>query len=595
MWKFTADNIVQSVVVDSAGNVHAGTGGNSVYKLDASGHQVWKFTVDGTVYSVAVDSAGNVHAGTNSNSVYKLDASGKQVWKFTADSIVQSVAVDSAGNVYAGTWGNSVYKLDASGKQVWKFTTDRTVNSVAVDSSGNVYAGTWGNSVYKLDASGKQVWKFTTDNFVFSVAVDSSGNVYAGTNGHSVYKLDVSGNLAWKFTTDGVVLSVAVDSSGNVYSGTNNSSVYKLTPDGSNTTTYNRYKVENYQISTLTYSGLLYNFDLITNDNGGSPLYPNSVAVSASNYAVASPANSTNNGNLLKSMCIDGLTYVSQINTTGTQQVRSIPYENSGLFVLENSKLSYRNYASLGDVNQYLSDPGISGSDPMGVTNFFDITHNFLDTSYVGSSIGSTGTLFWQTSNGNNGTNSSMGLTDNKGSVVNNNPIKGDKYCYYISPTNKIIMRFLGNGYNITKNNFVDSSDTTSDTIAIAKNSNLMYGTKNVAGAKIYVTTPLTSDNFKFIGGTVFYPDVYLLDLASDGLGNFATLTYSSTSQKADISYYDSTGKFIMSYILGATYSSLPKGHLTIDPQNNNIGIVVGDTYQLWSYGNATSRKIGRH
>ena len=349
------------------------------------------------------------------------------------------------------------------------------------------------------------------------------------------------------------------------------------------------YRVENYQISTLTYSGLLKNFSLITNDNGGSPLYPNSVAVSASNYAVASPPNSTNNGNLLASMCIDGSTYVSQINTTGTQQVRSISYENSGLFVLENSKLSYRNYANLGTVNQYLSNPGISGSDPMGVTNFFDISHNFLNTAYAGASLGSTGTLFWQTSNGINGTHSLRGLTDNKGSFVNNNPIKGDIYYYYISPTDRIIMKFFYDGSNITKNNFVDSSDTTSDTIAIAKNSNFMYGTKNVAGTKIYVTTPLTSDNFKLIKTIVLNSDCYLLDLASDGLGNFVALTYSSTSQKVSISFYDSTGKFIANPIISATYSSLPNGHLTIDPQNNNIGLVVGDNYQLWSLGNTNS------
>lgn len=216
----------------------------------------------------------------------------------------------------------------------------------------------------------------------------------------------------------------------------------------------------------------------------------------------------------------------------------------------------------------------------MGVTNFGT-------TAYAGASLGSTGTLFWQTSDGTSGTNSSMGLTDNKGSFVNNNPIKGDNYYYYISPTNKIIMGFLYNGSNITNNNFVDSSDTTSDTIAISKNANFMYGTKNVAGAKIYVTTSLTSDNFELIRTIVLNSDFYLLDLASDGLGNFVALTYSSTSQEARISFYDPTGEFIANTIFSATYSSLPEGHLTVDPQNNNIGIVVGDTYQLLSFGNA--------
>jgi len=101
------------------------------------------------------------------------------------------------------------------------------------------------------------------------------------------------------------------------------------------------------------------------------------------------------------------------------------------------------------------------------------------------------------------------------------------------------------------------------------------------------VTTPLKSDNFKLIRTIDLSSDVYLLDLASDGLGNFVTLTYSSTYQKVILSFYESTGKFIANNIFSATYSSLPKGHLTIDPQNNNIGIVVDDRYQLWSFGNA--------
>ena len=75
----------------------------------------WKFTADNAVMSVAVDSSGNVYAGTYGYSVYKLNASGQQVWKFAADTLVDSVAVDSSGNVYAGAYGNSVYKLTPNG------------------------------------------------------------------------------------------------------------------------------------------------------------------------------------------------------------------------------------------------------------------------------------------------------------------------------------------------------------------------------------------------------------------------------------------------------------------------------------------------
>jgi len=47
-----------------------------VYKLNTSGNQVWKFTADNPVYLVAVDSSGNVYAGTEGKSVYKITPDG---------------------------------------------------------------------------------------------------------------------------------------------------------------------------------------------------------------------------------------------------------------------------------------------------------------------------------------------------------------------------------------------------------------------------------------------------------------------------------------------------------------------------------------
>ena len=135
--------------------------------------------------SVAVDSGGNVYAGTGGNSVYKLDASGKQVWNFSTDSIVQSVAVDSGGNVYAGTDAQSVYKLDASGKQVWNFTADSCVFSVAVDSSSNVYAGTDAQSVYKLTPDGSNTTPITVGESLYNGIPSNGIALYGSVTGYS--------------------------------------------------------------------------------------------------------------------------------------------------------------------------------------------------------------------------------------------------------------------------------------------------------------------------------------------------------------------------------------------------------------------------
>ena len=76
-------------------------------------NKIWEFTGH-TIYvnSVAVDSQGNVYSGSWDNKVMKISPNGTKIWEFTGHTgAVNSVAVDSQGNVYSGAQDNKVMKL----------------------------------------------------------------------------------------------------------------------------------------------------------------------------------------------------------------------------------------------------------------------------------------------------------------------------------------------------------------------------------------------------------------------------------------------------------------------------------------------------
>ena len=104
----------------------------------------WGFTGHiNSVNSVAVDSDGNVYSGADDKNVIKISPTGEKIWEFTGHTgAVWSVAVDKDGNVYSGSYDKKVIKISPTGEKIWEFTGHtKTILSVAVDSDGNVYSG----------------------------------------------------------------------------------------------------------------------------------------------------------------------------------------------------------------------------------------------------------------------------------------------------------------------------------------------------------------------------------------------------------------------------------------------------------------------
>ena len=272
VWKFSNAGIINSVAVDSDGNVYSGCDDRTVKKTSPAGKEVWKFSNAGSINSVAVDSKGNVYSGGYDRTVKKTSPAGKEIWAFTGNaSWVNSIAVDSKGNVYSGGYDYTVRKISQEGKEIWKFKEhEASVSSIAVDRDGNVYScsrNPYYQEFKKINNEGKEVlslnfsqniiisiavdkdsvyiggsmikklnnnnceeiWRFegNTDT-VYSVTVDNYGNVYSGGRDKTVRKINSEGKEVWKFSNIDTIDSVAVDDYGNVYIGGHDKTVKKI-------------------------------------------------------------------------------------------------------------------------------------------------------------------------------------------------------------------------------------------------------------------------------------------------------------------------------------------------------------------------------
>jgi len=102
---------------DRQDNVFAATGSFGTYRFLFTQWELLDKGLpagdEGAIESLAIDSAGNVYGGSPAEGVYRL-AYGGSVWhrynSGLSDSSVNSICIDSSGNLYAATSGGGVYR-----------------------------------------------------------------------------------------------------------------------------------------------------------------------------------------------------------------------------------------------------------------------------------------------------------------------------------------------------------------------------------------------------------------------------------------------------------------------------------------------------
>ncbi len=182
----------RNVSIDSSGSVTLAPKLTEVYKTEQP-----------YIWSSVVDAAGNVYLGTGGDGkIFKVTAGGTgSLFADLAEMNVTAVALAQNGDLFAATSPDGkIYRIDAAGKpSVFFDAKEKYFWSLAVMNDGSLAVGTGeSGKIYRVrttNATPEASLLFdTSDSHIITLAVDKAGNLYAGTD---------SNGLVLKFGPDG--------------------------------------------------------------------------------------------------------------------------------------------------------------------------------------------------------------------------------------------------------------------------------------------------------------------------------------------------------------------------------------------------------
>ena len=192
----SGQSYIWSSVVDAAGNVYLGTGGDGkIFKVDAGGKgTLFADLSEMNVSALVIGRSGEIFAATSPDGkVYRLDASGKaEVYFEPKEKYIWSLAVLPDGSLAVGTGdGGKIYKVKAANatpaSSLLFDTSESHIISLATDKQGNLYAGTDSNGlVMRFDSEGKPFGLLDSPlREIHDLAVGPDGSVYVLALGES--------------------------------------------------------------------------------------------------------------------------------------------------------------------------------------------------------------------------------------------------------------------------------------------------------------------------------------------------------------------------------------------------------------------------
>ncbi|HVF29655.1 MAG TPA: WD40 repeat domain-containing protein [Pyrinomonadaceae bacterium] len=192
----TEQPYIWSSIVDSAGNVYLGTGGEGrIFKVGPNGNgSLFADLTELNVTAFAIGRNGELFASTSPDGkVYRVDAAGKaEVYFEPKEKYIWSLAVLNDGRLAVGTGeGGKIYIVDAANAapatSLLFDTSETHIISLAADRQGNLYAGTDSSGlVMRFGADGKPFGLLDSPlREIHEIAVGTDGSVYALALGES--------------------------------------------------------------------------------------------------------------------------------------------------------------------------------------------------------------------------------------------------------------------------------------------------------------------------------------------------------------------------------------------------------------------------
>ena len=200
LWRFEADDEVNTSPAYSGGRIFFGTDGGRIYAVDArTGRAVWRGEAYARLgrreyfYATPAVAYGRVYAGNTDGNVYAFGAgTGRLLWSSHAGSYVYTAPAIWNSTVYVGSYDGHFYAFDAAtGALRWRYDAGASIHGAPSVIDGLVYFATCGTcgahgsryaalgprATYALDArTGRLVWKFPAGHY--SPVVADSERIY---------------------------------------------------------------------------------------------------------------------------------------------------------------------------------------------------------------------------------------------------------------------------------------------------------------------------------------------------------------------------------------------------------------------------------
>jgi outer membrane protein assembly factor BamB len=206
LWKFHADNEVNSSPAYGGGLVYFGSNRGSMYAVNArTGRLVWRsrsysrFGRREQFYATPTVAYGRVYAGNTDGTVYAFGArTGHLLWANHVGSYVYAAPAVWNRKIYVGTYDGHMLALNAAtGLTVWRHEAPAAIHGAPTVLGGIVYfstcptCGSHGSrhakrgarGTFGLDArTGRRVWRFTDGQY--SPVVADSERIYVTGRTH---------------------------------------------------------------------------------------------------------------------------------------------------------------------------------------------------------------------------------------------------------------------------------------------------------------------------------------------------------------------------------------------------------------------------
>jgi outer membrane protein assembly factor BamB len=220
-------------LIDSQGDLVAGTYGGAVVKLDsANGSLKWKIDGDGQkiIAPISEGPDGKYYASSESGDLLIIDPSAGQVIKRIALGKLSSwgpMAVDGE-RIYIGTIEHKVLAVNFETGQIdWSADLGASIAGGVSLVDGKLVAGTFGNRIVALDPeTGETLWEAQADDWVWQAPVVSDGALYATDLSGAVRAVALEdGAPLWSGILDAAVQAGPAVSGGKVFAGASKGTV----------------------------------------------------------------------------------------------------------------------------------------------------------------------------------------------------------------------------------------------------------------------------------------------------------------------------------------------------------------------------------